>query len=144
MNRAQVGRQGEQLAAAYLRRQGVCILAANYCVYGGEIDLIGFCRGGLYFFEVKTRSTDRWGTPAEAINREKLRHIERAAKQFARAYVINGRLSVPFGPFSVSRRVRFQRIDGVEVYLRPDGTCDQLNRIEDMGYEIRQHARTEE
>ena len=142
MKSAEVGRLGEQLAETYLEKRGVRILARNYSVHGGEIDLIGFCRGGLLYIEVKTRTGESWGTAAEAIHREKLRRIERAAKAFARAHVSGGKVPVFYGfGLRLLRRVRYQRIDGIEVYLNGDGSLQKINRIEDMGYEIRQHAR---
>lgn len=135
---------GESLAEDFLKKQGVRILAKNYSVHGGEIDLIGYRRGGLIYFEVKTRTGTSWGTAAEAIHEEKLRSIERAAKRFAFAHVKDGKVPVLYGAtIWLPRRVRYQRIDGIEVYLHPDGTPKIINRIEDMGYEIRQHARTE-
>ncbi len=144
MNRAEIGRLGERLAAEHLEKQGVRILAKNYSIHGGEIDLIGFRRGGLLYFEVKTRTGNSWGTPAEAISREKLRCMERTAKEFIRTHAGDGKVPVlySFG-ICIPRRIRYQRIDGIEVFLRPDGSLDKINRIEDMGYEIRQHARTE-
>ncbi len=141
---AWVGRQGEQLASEYLKKQGVRLLARNYNVHGGEIDLIGYRRGGLLFFEVKTRTGDRWGTPAEAIGEQKLRCIERAAHAFLRQFASSGSIPVQYaGLVWLKRRIRYCRIDGIEVYLHTDGTLQRINRIEDMGYEIRQHARTE-
>ena len=144
MRSGEVGRLGERLAAEYLRKRGVRILARNYGVRGGELDLVGFSRGGLLFIEVKTRTGTDWGTPAEAMDREKLRRVERAANAFVRAHVRNGRVPVPglFGGYR-TRRVRYERVDGVEVYLRADGSPSEINRIEDIGYEIRQHARAD-
>ena len=141
MTRAEVGKRGEQLAEAYLKKQGVRILAGNYSVHGGEIDLVGYCRGGLVYFEVKTRTGTSWGTARDAMHQDKIRSVEHAAKQFARQYVSYGKVPVcyPLGIW-VPRRVRYQRIDGIEVYLHPDGTVQSINRIEDIGYEIRQHA----
>lgn len=141
MNRAQVGKLGESLAESYLQKQGVRILAKNYSVHGGEIDLVGYRRGGLIYYEVKTRTGTSWGTARDAMHEEKIRSVERAAKQFARQHVSFGKVPVcyPIGLW-IPRRVRFQRIDGIEVYLHPDGTLQSINKIEDMGYEIRQHA----
>lgn len=144
MKSGEIGRLGERLAEAYLEKQGVRILARNYSVHGGEIDLIGFCRGGLLYIEVKTRTGEGWGSAAEAIHREKLRCIERAAKAFAREHVSGDKVPVFYGfGLRLHRRVRYQRIDGIEVYLHGNGSLQKINRIEDMGYEIRQHAREE-
>ncbi len=144
MKPSEVGKLGERLAENFLRRKGVAILARNYSVYGGEIDLVGFRRGVLLFVEVKTRTGTTWGTGAEAMGEEKLRRVEKAAKAFLHTHAPYGKLSVPFwfGTW-MPRRIRHTRVDGVEVYLHPDGTPKSINHIEDMGYEIRQHPRTE-
>ena len=139
-----VGKLGEDLALQYLEKQGVRILVRNYNVYGGEIDLIGFRRGVLLFVEVKTRTGTQWGTGAEAMDGEKIRHVERAAREFSKAHEEYGKIPVLYWPgIWVPRRIRHRRIDGIEVYLHPDGTPKSINRIEDIGYEIRQHPRTE-
>lgn len=144
MRGSRVGKIGEDLAFDYLEKQGVRILARNYSVYGGEIDLVGFCRGVLLFAEVKTRTGTQWGTGAEAMDEEKIRHVERAAKAFSRAHEEKGKIPVLYWPgIWVSRRIRHRRVDGIEIYLYPDGTPKSINRIEDIGYEIRQHPRTE-
>lgn len=141
MTRAEVGKRGESLAEAYLQKQGVRILAKNYSVHGGEIDLVGYRRGGLVYYEVKTRTGTSWGTARDAMHEDKIRSVEHAAKQFARQHVSYGKVPVcyPLGIW-IPRRVRFQRVDGIEVYLNPDGTTQSINKIEDIGYEIRQHA----
>ncbi|MFP5299074.1 MAG: YraN family protein, partial [Actinomycetota bacterium] len=64
--RALLGRSGEDLAAAFYERQGFTV-SRNYRCREGEIDLIA-ARGSLVVFcEVKTRSTDYFGLPAEAV-----------------------------------------------------------------------------
>ena len=144
MKPSQVGKLGERLAEDFLREKGVTVLARNYSVHGGEIDLVGFRRGVLLFVEVKTRTGNTWGTGAEAMGEEKLRRVERAAKEFLRVHVPEGKISVPFWlGIWMPRRIRHMRVDGVEVNLHPDGTPKSINHIEDMGYEIRQHPRTE-
>lgn len=144
MKPSQVGKLGERLAEDFLRRKGMAVLARNYSVHGGEIDLVCFRGGTLIFAEVKTRTGTSWGTGAEAMGEEKLRCVERAAKAFVRAHAPYGRISVPFwfGTW-MPRRIRHMRVDGVEVNLHPDGTLKNINYIEDMGYEIRQHPRTD-
>jgi putative endonuclease len=53
--RGQLGRLGEELAAAHLERLGFTILARNVRTRHGEIDLIVFDGSTLVFAEVKTR-----------------------------------------------------------------------------------------
>ncbi len=80
-----LGRFGEKIAARFLRRQRYKILFRNFRANrGGEVDLV--CREGdvLVFVEVKTRSSELFGRPAEAVNREKQELISRGALAWLR------------------------------------------------------------
>jgi putative endonuclease len=74
-----LGRHGEQLAAEYLERSGMRILDRNWRCAEGELDIVAAQRQVLVVCEVKTRSSDRYGTPLEAINRQKQRRLRRLA-----------------------------------------------------------------
>ena len=78
-----LGSEGERLAARYLRRQGMRILARRFRVLRGEIDLVAREGDILVFVEVKTRQR---GNPAEAVTLEKQRRVTRAALAFLRRY----------------------------------------------------------
>ena len=75
------GKRGEDLAHRYLQSQGHIVVARNYRTRGGtaEIDLVTEDSGTLVFVEVKTRGTDRFGAPEEAVDAEKRRRIVRGA-----------------------------------------------------------------
>ena len=51
MNKRQAGAFWEEAVTAYLMRSGVNILERNYRCSRGEIDIIGFHRGCLVFFD---------------------------------------------------------------------------------------------
>ena len=75
-----LGRRGERLAERHLRRTGYKVLYRNYrAPKGGEVDLV--CREAdtLVFVEVKTRSSEQFGAPAEAVTRSKQQLIARGA-----------------------------------------------------------------
>jgi len=74
---------GEEIARAYLETQGLITRERNYQTEYGEIDLIMQDQDILVFVEVKYRSTDRYGSPLEAVNWHKQRKI----KQMARHYI---------------------------------------------------------
>ncbi len=78
--RPQLGRDGEDLAARFYERRGFRVVERNYrSGRRGEIDLI-VCRGSLVVFcEVKARGDDRWGLPAEAVDRAKQARLRRLA-----------------------------------------------------------------
>ena len=76
------GRQGEQVAEEFLRAQGYTILARNYRVALGEIDLIVQDRQTLVFVEVRTQSGATFGDPLASVNVRKQRQIAKAALQY--------------------------------------------------------------
>ena len=81
-----LGRRGEDLAHRFLRKQGYIIVARNYRLSSGdaEADLIAREGEDLVIVEVKTRATDEFGPPEQAVNPEKRRHLMRVAREYAR------------------------------------------------------------
>ena len=80
--RKTLGQQGEALTAAFLERKGYAILCRNYRCRSGEVDIIARKKKLICFIEVKTRRTDRFGQPEEAVTPHKQRKIGRAAQDF--------------------------------------------------------------
>ncbi|MDE3168056.1 MAG: YraN family protein [Acidobacteriota bacterium] len=78
------GRIGEDLAYRYLRGRGCIVTARNYRTRegGGEIDLVVRDEGRLVFVEVKTRTSQEWGAPEEAVDAEKRRRLLRGAGDY--------------------------------------------------------------
>jgi putative endonuclease len=74
-----LGRQGEQMAADYLTNAGLDILERNWRCSQGEIDIVAADGRVLVICEVKTRSDVRFGTPLEAITRQKAWRLRRLA-----------------------------------------------------------------
>lgn len=78
MDNKKLGVAGEDLACRYLERNGYEIVERNksfpkLC----ELDIIAKRKDKLYFVEVKTRKTDAFGAPSEAVNARKLAHIRK-------------------------------------------------------------------
>lgn len=107
-----VGKNGENLAVAYLQKKGYLILERNYRSPCGEIDIICAHRGQLIFVEVKTRRSTSFGMPEEAVTRRKQEHIKKAAL----CYMAN--LQQPY------RTIRF---DVIAILLQ---TTSIINHIE--------------
>ena len=82
----EVGRWGEEIAAAYLKQKGYLIVARNFYTPEGEIDLIAFQKdieeGILVFVEVKTRTSEKYGYPEEAFTRKKYDHLLNAIDRY--------------------------------------------------------------
>lgn len=82
MNNNEIGKQGEDIAVDYLKKRKVKIVARNVRTPFGEIDIIGKKKNKLIFIEVKTRKSETFGTPAEAITKKKLSHITKSAMYY--------------------------------------------------------------
>lgn len=83
MDNKKLGNAGEDLACRYLERNGYEILERNksypkVC----EIDIIAKRKNKLYFVEVKTRTTDAFGLPGDAVDRRKLAHIRQGVSLY--------------------------------------------------------------
>ncbi|NLZ38117.1 MAG: YraN family protein [Firmicutes bacterium] len=63
-----IGLRGEDIAVSHLKDNGYKILARNWRCERGELDIVAKDGEILVFVEVKTRRTDRHGTPAEAVD----------------------------------------------------------------------------
>ncbi|QDU29783.1 hypothetical protein ETAA8_48980 [Anatilimnocola aggregata] len=77
-----LGQRGERLAARYLRRKGYIIIARGHRDHFGEIDLIAVDGRTVVFVEVKTRTDQDAGHPADAVDLDKQRRLTRAAKAY--------------------------------------------------------------
>ena len=71
---------GEGRAAKYLKNQGYNIIARNYRCPFGEVDIIAERGDVVAFTEVKTRSSERFGTPSEAVDADRMRRYVRCAQ----------------------------------------------------------------
>ncbi len=76
------GTQFEQIAASYLKRQGMTVVETNFRFGRGEIDLI--CRDGevLVFVEVKSKSSDEGGLPEDEVDARKQKQVRRMAEGY--------------------------------------------------------------
>lgn len=76
------GNHGEELAAAYLAKNGYRILERNWRFRHWEVDIIAAKGRFLHFIEVKTRNSLRFGRPEESITRDKMNSLRNAAEEY--------------------------------------------------------------
>jgi putative endonuclease len=76
------GKEGEDLALAFLLKRGCRIIARNFRTRFGEIDIIAADGSTICFIEVKTRQQARYGAPEDSVVRYKQRHMAKVATQF--------------------------------------------------------------
>ena len=113
MNNKVVGNAGEDLACRYLEKQGYEILERNkhysrFC----EIDIIAQYKNIVVFVEVKTRKTDAFGTPSEAITKTKYENLLKGV-QF----------------YLSENNVKNFRIDLISITLKPQMKIEHLKNI---------------
>jgi len=80
--RIDLGKAGEKAAAQLLQKLGYEVVGAGFLARRGELDLV--CRRGkeLVVVEVKTRTSDAYGTPIEAVGSRKRRALMSAAAEY--------------------------------------------------------------
>lgn len=81
-----IGLLGESLAVSYLQKKSSIILARNYRGGKGEIDIVALDRGTLVFVEVKTRTSEHYGSPKEAVTKRKIAEIIRTGQYYCQKY----------------------------------------------------------
>jgi putative endonuclease len=88
--RRELGAYGEQLAARYLQDRGLEVLDRNWRCAHGEVDLVARDGDCLVFCEVKTRRTDRFGAPVEAVTWHKAARLRRLAAAWLQEHEVRG------------------------------------------------------
>ena len=83
----EIGSWGEDLAVEYLASEGYAIAGRNIRVGRTEIDIIAMKGDGIMFVEVKTRTT-HFKDPLDAVSRDKMRRLCRAADSYLRSNMI--------------------------------------------------------
>ena len=113
MNNKKLGNAGEDLACRYLEKNGYKILERNkhysrFC----EIDIIAQYKNKIVFVEVKTRKTNSFGTPTEAITKTKFEHIKQGVQYYL-----------------TEHKVKEFRIDVIGITLKPELKIEHLKNV---------------
>ena len=112
-----LGDFGERVAAAHLEAKGYAIVARNFRVREGEIDIIARDGGTLVFAEVRTRRGGTDGDAALSVNAAKARKLLLAAEWYIERHPEHA--DAPL------------RIDVVTVELDRDGLVRAVTHYED-------------
>ena len=80
-----LGQYGEEVAARYLSGLGMKVIERNWRCECGEIDIVASEGNALVVCEVKTRSSEAFGSPFEAITQRKLRRLRQLATKWLEA-----------------------------------------------------------
>jgi len=85
----ELGKRGEVIARTFLEAKGFDVLETNWRHEKDEIDIIAIDHDELVIVEVKTRSTDYFGDPSEAVGKAKEEFIIRAAEAYIEIHDLN-------------------------------------------------------
>ncbi len=114
------GKEGEEIAREFLVNKGFKLIESNYSNNLGEIDLVMSDRDWLVFVEVKLKIGDKYGTPEEMINKNKLSRVKRTAVAFL---ILESPISKNFSKY---------RIDAVCIVLEEDRKISRINYYENI------------
>ena len=78
----ETGKEGEELAAQWLIRNGFEILHRNWRYSRYEIDIIAAMSDTIHFVEVKTRRSLSYGLPEDQVSKSKLKQFIRAGAEY--------------------------------------------------------------
>lgn len=84
-----IGMEGEEAAAEWLRANGYEILYRNWRSGRYELDIVATYFDRIHFIEVKTRKAGGLTSPEEAIDRNKQKTLKRAASLFLATYDVS-------------------------------------------------------
>ena len=116
LSHLEIGALGERVAAAHLAAAGRRVLYRNFrAPGGGEIDIVARDGQVLSFVEVKTRTSEEFGRPLDAVDKDKERLIERGADAWL---ALLGTREIPW------------RFDVAEVILK-DGEKPKVHVVRD-------------
>jgi putative endonuclease len=84
----EMGQRGEKVAQSFLAEKGYKILNVNWRNRKAEIDIIAMDGDTLVFVEVKTRQSNLYGDPENAVDLKKKRRLIHAANAYVSKYRI--------------------------------------------------------
>jgi putative endonuclease len=125
MNRREIGRRGEELAADHLVRRGFSILERNFRTRWGELDIVAFDGRTLVFCEVKSRRRSgpqgrtrcTSAVPFESLHPHKRHQVRKMAQVW-----MSNRLERPY-----AQLIRF---DAIGVTFEARGELVRLDHLE--------------
>ncbi|MBF0274281.1 MAG: YraN family protein [Nitrospinae bacterium] len=83
-NKREIGKEGEEVAADYLRKKGYTIITTNYQKQCGEIDIIAEINKTIVFIEVKYRKQNALVSAEESITHIKKQRLIKTARHYIR------------------------------------------------------------
>jgi len=111
-NHNELGTAGEEMAQAYLKKNGYSIQHINWQFGKLELDIVAKKDNWLVVVEVKTRSTDTFEHPQEAITNSKIKNIVNATHEYIHTFDWQG--ETRFDVISVIPRGKTYVVEHIE------------------------------
>jgi putative endonuclease len=108
----QLGKIGEDIAAAYLVRNGYTIHERNFIFRKAEIDIIAQKDEQLIIVEVKTRNSAYFGDPQSFVSKGKIKLLLKAANEYITANDLN--LEVRFDIIAILKNNKSEQLEHFE------------------------------
>lgn len=113
MNSRDFGNKGEDIACEYLKKNGYEIIERNkhfskLC----EIDIIAKIKGKVVFVEVKTRRTNNFGSPLEAVTKTKYNNIKTGVLSYLK-----------------ENKIKSFQVDVIGITLEPELKIEHLRNV---------------
>jgi putative endonuclease len=89
--RQALGARGEAMAAEWYEANGYDVLARNWRCRDGEIDIVAARGGVVVVCEVKARTSEAFGSPAEAVDDRKQARLHRLGRRWLAESGLRGR-----------------------------------------------------
>ncbi len=114
MNHIELGRLGEDRAAAFLESRSFTVLDRNYRFMRAEVDIVAATDREVVFVEVKTRNSTAFGEPEDSVSDNKKKQLFKVAEAWLHERKMEG------------SPVRFDVIS----ILKPGRPDEKVNHIE--------------
>jgi putative endonuclease len=98
----ELGKLGEEMAVAYLCKEGYEILEKNWVFQKAEIDILATKKGILVVVEVKTRSSIEFGLPQDFVNPKKIQLLVKAVDAYVNDHNLD--LEVRFDIIAIHKK----------------------------------------
>ena len=112
-----IGKQGEELANEFLRKNGYTILETNYRYRKAEIDLIAQKDQTLAIVEVKTRTSTDFGTPESFVNKKKINLILEATNAYVDEKNLDLEISLDIISVILGKQIEIEHIQNAYFFF---------------------------
>ncbi|NJW52241.1 YraN family protein [Salinimicrobium oceani] len=108
----ELGKKGEDMAVAFLLKNGYEVVARNFMYQKAEVDIIARKGDILAVVEVKTRSTPDFGDPQDFVKKKQINQLVKAIDHFVNEHHLN--VEVRFDIIAIIKNKAGTRMEHLE------------------------------